>query len=181
MSIEAMPTPEEDGVPFNEWLVPARNNVQRQLLRLQGLLGRPTGSDRELPKISPRDSVPPLLHLMLGVGFSLWRAVFQAAQASDRHNHAERARIFLDEIIRNNAAVYSTELNSWSLSYYIGNARFRLMEVHSCLAHDEQTTELDTLMSIIGASLTAHIWDAPRDWVRCFHAMRLVLDFLERH
>jgi predicted transcriptional regulator len=34
MRFEEMPLPEDDGVPFNSWLVPARNNIQRQLLRL---------------------------------------------------------------------------------------------------------------------------------------------------
>jgi hypothetical protein len=180
MPFERMPTPEEDGVPFNEWLVPARNNIQRELLRLQGLLGRPTKTGDEVPKVSPRDSVPILLDLMLGIGFSLWRAVFQAGQASDRHGKVERARIFLDEIIRNNAAVYTTELNAWSLSYYVGNARFRLAEIYQCFAKSEQTAELDSLMATIGDSVVAHIWDAPRDWVMCFQAMRLSLDFIEK-
>jgi hypothetical protein len=178
---EEMPTLEEDGVPFNEWLVPARNNIQRQLLRLQRVLGSPTTAGAEIPKSSHRDSIPFLLDLMVGVGFSLWRAVFQAGQATDRHNHAERARIFLNEIIRNNAAVYSTELNSWSLSYYLGNARFRLLELHKFHAHNEETAELDKLMSTFGDSVRTHVWDAPGDWIRCFHAMRLMLDILEKH
>jgi hypothetical protein len=179
MLLEDMPTPEDDNVPFNEWLVPARNNIQRLLLRLQGVVGTPTKPGREIPKSSPRDSVPVLLDLLLGVGFSLWRAVFQASYASDRHTSAERARIFLDEIIRNNAAVYATELNAWSLAYYIGNARSRLVEVHKCFAKSEKTAELDRLMAMIGDSLVAHIWNAPREWIICFHAMRLVLNLIE--
>jgi hypothetical protein len=178
MQYEPMPTPEEDGVPFNEWLVPARNNIQRQLLRLQNLIGPPAKPGREELKISPRDSVQILLDLLVGVGFSLWRAVFQAGQAADRHNKAERARIFLDEIIRNNAAVYTTELNSWSLSYYIGNARFRLLECRKCLATSEKIKELDAHLTKFD-TIIAHIWDPPKDWSNCFHAMRLMLDFIE--
>jgi hypothetical protein len=178
---EEMPTPEEDGVSFNEWLVPARNNIQRQLLRLQGLVGPPTKVGEELPKASLRDSMPFLLDLMVGVSFSLWRAVFQAGQAADRHNHAERSRIFVNEIIRNNAAVYSTELNSWSLSYYLGNARFRLLELHKFLARNEETAELDKLMASLGDSARTHVMDAPGDWVRCFHALRLIVDIFEKH
>jgi hypothetical protein len=63
---EEMPTPEEHGVPFNGWLVPARNNIQRQLLRLQGLVGSPTKAGEELPKFSPRDSMPFIQDLMVG-------------------------------------------------------------------------------------------------------------------
>jgi len=33
---------------------------------------------------------------------------------------------FLNEIILNNAALYTTELNTWSLEYYIENAAYRL-------------------------------------------------------
>jgi hypothetical protein len=177
---EEMPTPEENGVPFNEWLVPARNNIQRQLLRLQGLVGPPTKDGVELPKLSHRSSMPYIYDLAVGVGFSLWRAVFQAAHTTDRHNHAERSRIFVNEIIRNNAAIYSTELNSWSLSYYLGNARFRLLELHKCLSRNEHTVELDRVMASFGDVARTHIMDAPADWVRCFHALRLMVDIFEK-
>ena len=170
---EEMPTPEEHHVSFNEWLVPARNNIQRQLLRLQRLVGQPTKQGEEMRKFSPRSDVPFIYDLMVAVAFSLWRAVFQAGHATDRHNHTERARIFVNEIIRNNAAVYSTELNAWSLSYYLGNARFRLLELHQCLASN---AELDKVMSSFGDSTRTHILDAPGDWIRCFHALRLMME-----
>lgn len=179
MSFENMPTPEEDGVSFNDWLVPARNNIQRELLRLQKLLREPTKVGEKIPQFSPRTSIPMYLDLLLGIGFSLWRAVFQAAQSTDRNEKIERARIFLNEIIRNNAAMYSTELNSWSFGYYILNARLRLVELQSCFVENERTAEFHKAMAELGDSVLAHVWDAPRGWSRCFHAMRACLDFME--
>jgi hypothetical protein len=98
----------------------------------------------------------------------------------DRDFNFERARVFLDEIIRNNAAVYSTELNSWSHSYYLNNARFRLVEAYKSFSHNDDMKELEEIMQTINESLSSHIWDAPKAWVICFHALRLMLDILER-
>lgn len=74
--------------------------------------------------------------------------------------------------------MYATELNSWSLAYHLGNARFRLVEVHAFLAKNDKTAELDELMKHFNSSFS-HVLDPPRHWVACFHAMRLILDFLE--
>jgi hypothetical protein len=178
--LEPMPTPAVNGVSFNEFLVPARNNIQRELLRLQKLIGPPTKAGEEIPKYSRRDSMPYFYDLMVGIGFSLWRAVFQAAQAEEWNTHSERARIFLNEIIRNNAAVYATELNSWSLAYYLGNARFRLIELRRFFSKDNEIIELDEILKRFDASFS-HVFDGPSHWVDCFHAMRLTLDYLEKH
>ena len=177
---EPMPTPEEDGVTFNDFLVPARNNIQRELLRLQKLIGTPTKQGEEIPRYSKRDSMPYFYDMMVGMGFSLWRAVFQAAQSEDRNTHSERARIFLNEIIRNNAAVYATELNSWSLSYYLGNARFRLLELRGFFSKQDELGELDEILKTFDASFS-YVFNAPSHWINCFHAMRLTLDYLEKH
>jgi len=54
-----------------------------QLLRVQRMLGQPS-KDRNgaPPRLPPRDSQPWILLWLLGVGFSLWRAVFQASSSS---------------------------------------------------------------------------------------------------
>jgi hypothetical protein len=173
--IEEMPMPGKDGAHFNEWLVPARNNIQRELLRLQRLIGPPTATGEEIPALSHRDSMPFLENLLVGVGFSLWRSVFQAGLGSDRHHHLERARVFLNEIIKNNAAVYSTELNAWSLGYYLGNAQFRLLELRKFLSPH---TELDGLVDSFQTAIN-QVTDAPEQWMKCHRAFRLILDLLE--
>jgi hypothetical protein len=74
-SFEQMPLPIDDG-RFAEWLVPARNNIQHQLLSLQKIVGPP---DKKAPP--PTDQEKQNWHiigLLIGAAFSLWRAVFQA-------------------------------------------------------------------------------------------------------
>jgi hypothetical protein len=157
---------------------PSRDRIQRQLLRLQNLIGLPAVNEKAIPTLSHRDSMPYLENLLVGVGFSLWRSVFQASQAVDRHKHGERARVFLNEIIKNNAAVYSTELNAWSLGYYLGNAQFRLLELHNFLPPSDETAELDDLVKAF-QPVVNQVAKAPAQWVNCFHAFRLVLDRME--
>jgi hypothetical protein len=173
---EEMPIPQNGDEDFAIWLVPARNNIQRQLLRLQLIVGRPSKAE-SLPLRSDAGWVAGWL---LGVGFSLWRAVFQAGHALDRDHNFERGRIFLNEIIRNNAAAYSTELNSWSLGYYLNNARFRLIAAHGRIIKIEQTKELGALIEKIRISLDGEQGSAPHEWVLCFHALRQMIDILER-
>jgi hypothetical protein len=68
----------------------------------------------------------------IGIGhedcFSLWRSVFQAGVSPPDRILAEDGRKFLDQIINNNAATYATELNAWSLEYYVENAVYRLRQ-----------------------------------------------------
>jgi len=177
---EEMPLPQRGDEDFPLWLVPARNNIQRQLLRVQRMLGQPS-KDRNgaPPRLPPRDSQPWILLWLLGVGFSLWRAVFQAGHALERDRNFEDGRILLDAIIRNNAAVYQTELNSWSLGYYLGNARFRLVEIRKYFVTNDRTRELDALLSKLDPSTEGTTSDAPTEWANCFHAMRIALDLLE--
>ena len=115
--IEEMPRPGKER-DFKEWLVPARNNVQRQLLRLRQRL------DGEHPV-----AVTVALNWLAGVGFSLWRAAFQVRAGLESGTVVAASKEFLDKIILDNAAMYQTELNTWSLGYYLGNARLRLVVV----------------------------------------------------
>ncbi len=46
---EEMPLPQRGDEDFPLWLVPARNNIQRQLLRVQRMLGQPSKDRRLIP------------------------------------------------------------------------------------------------------------------------------------
>jgi hypothetical protein len=166
--VEDMPLPGNDD-EFPHFLVPARNNIQRQLLRLQVLLGRP----------SAERSRNRLLLWMLGVGFSLWRAVFQSGNSLDVERNLDRARWFLNEIVRNNAAAYGTELNSWSLGYYLSNARFRIVAAYEELPDSLKSVELTNCVTSIKATLKADAKPGPEEWIECFKAMVLLLGLAE--
>ncbi|MEY9607053.1 hypothetical protein ABIF74_011806 [Bradyrhizobium japonicum] len=98
--------------------------------------------------------------------------MFQAGLGTDRHQHAERARLFLNEIIKNYAAVYSTELNAWSLGYYLGNAQFRLMELGKTICG---FPKLDALIEEF-RPYNSQVANGPEQWMKCFEAFRLILN-----
>ena len=110
---------------FPEWLVPARNNIQRALLRIKELLAAfPQTTDADQTSLDED-----LLNLMLGAAFSLWRTVFQAGHQYDQRTAVSGAREFVDEVVRDTAAIHAMELSAWLLGYYLSDARLRLVEV----------------------------------------------------
>ena len=120
-SFEQMPRPSREQ-NLAEWLVPARNNIQRQMLLLRPLI-----------ELEPNAIVPTWVIrsrcLVLGSCFSLWRAVFQTRrfyEGNERATYHKEGLKCLDDIIHNNAATYMMELNAWSLEYYVENAVYRL-------------------------------------------------------
>lgn len=119
-SYEAMPRPSREE-NFPAWLVPARNNIQREMLRLRPIL-------RQQPLMGSPIWTFKARHEMVGSCFSLWRAVFQAKDAPEDHWDSTASAKFLDQLIYNNAATYANELNAWSLQYYIENAVYRIRQ-----------------------------------------------------
>jgi hypothetical protein len=110
---------------FAEWLVPQRSKVQAQLLRLYQLMDEV--KDRQ--KLFESDREWTALQLLIGAGFSLWRAVFQAQSDLDHSLNFDEAKKFLELIILDNAVNYRDEKKSWSFGYYLNNAKFRLVRV----------------------------------------------------
>lgn len=104
-----------------QWLVPARNNIQREMLRFLPVM-------RASPTYGTPTWVILARSLVLGSCFSLWRSVFQASKFDPDWADPKHGLKFLNEIISNNAATYSTELNAWSLTYYIENSCYRLRD-----------------------------------------------------
>jgi hypothetical protein len=164
---ENMPTPDGDE-GFPAWIVPARNNIQRELLRLQEMIGA-TGT--------PQPAHWEILGYLLGAGFSLWRAVFQARHQLETQENLEEGRVFLDKIIRDNAAMYLTELNSWSLGYYINNARFRLSDAFDRLPSAKNDPDLSSHVDDIqGALANLNQRTSWAEWEKCFHVLRLMIN-----
>jgi hypothetical protein len=172
--VEPMPRPGKD-VDFKEWLVPARNNIQRQMLRLRMRLDG---------KHDQRVAVA--LNWLAGVGFSLWRAAFQVREGLESNTVVAASKEFLDKIIRDNAAMYQTELNTWSLGYYLGNARLRLVTVGLSLwPYKKLSPKLAKLLKQLQELMS---WSTPRtkrdaylEWEECFACFCLMLDEIEDH
>jgi hypothetical protein len=109
---------------FPAWLVPARDSIQRELLRIKELLAALPQTTEEV-HASLDES---LLNLMLGAAFSLWRSVFHAGHQYDQGAAVNTAREFAGEVVRNEASIHATELNAWLLGYYLSGARLRLAQ-----------------------------------------------------
>lgn len=146
--IEAMPRPQETD-QFLDWLVPARNNIQREMLRLKPLF-----------RITPATTAPIWIfegrHLTLGSCFSLWRSVFQAREQLVNRLLREDGAKFLDKLISDNAATYSTELNQWSLQYYIENSVYRLQEARRLAIRAGVDPEMLPVARMIGPAAEEH-------------------------
>jgi hypothetical protein len=82
--------------------------------------------------------------------------------------------------------MYQTELNTWSLGYYLGNARLRLVTVGSSLwPYDKRSPNLDKLLKQLRELMA---WNSPRtkrdgymEWEECFVCFCLMLDEIEDH
>lgn len=109
-----------------EWLVPARNDIQSFLLELH--------RRRERSGLSPERSGQ--WQLLVGVAFSLWRAVFLLVDAPRaRETAEEEAARFLRGVIETNAVTFSDDRSRrvWTSGYYVNNARLRMHELASRL------------------------------------------------
>jgi hypothetical protein len=67
---------------------------------------------------------------LVGVSFSLWRAVFLADRAEDE-TRSEHAATFLAKMLTDNAIAFTQdrENREWTFNYYLDNAFFRLEQL----------------------------------------------------
>lgn len=91
---------------FINFLVPKRSEIQEALRQLYFM------SDDA--KNSGTNSTELEIHgLMVGVGFSLWRAVFTTHRPLDRASNLQSSKQFLSNLIATNAVGFPQEQNSW--------------------------------------------------------------------
>jgi hypothetical protein len=118
----------EDDLKHLEWLTENRSRNQRSALELYRIL-----------KLHPMMSHEHLAvaHLMVGISFSLWRAVFLGDFRGPEHRDGDKeisagAEAFLEIIIRDNAIGFPQDKSTreWTFGYYVGNAQFRLRLIH---------------------------------------------------
>jgi hypothetical protein len=163
---------------FADWLVPARNNIQREMLRLRPLMVFPSLAG--IPNWIFRSR-----RLAVGASFSLWRSVFQTRRFWPNPDMVTEGRKFLDEIIHNNAASYATELNAWSLEYYIENAVYRLRHARDLALDAGIDPSRLPIAPMLGESindidiLTASPFTPYGEWEECFHATRALISVMK--
>lgn len=159
---------------FINFLVPTRSEVQEAIRRLYFL------SD-EAKAIGVMSTELEVHSLMVGVGFSLWRAVFTAHEKLNRDTNLESSKEFLNKLIATNAVTFQAEQVSWVYGYYINNARLRLATIVELLPKDNRTTlsaALADMRKPAGESDEKELFGAYKNT----HALFImVLDLLEGH
>jgi hypothetical protein len=107
---------------FN-WLVKARASNQEALLRLYRLA-------KDNPeKLQSDEMGRSLFTLLIGAGFSLWRAAFLSDARREWTRIVEDATQLLERLVRDNAVAYpqDRETREWMAGYYLNNAQWRLL------------------------------------------------------
>ena len=105
------------------WLVKARASNQEVLLRLYRFA---KDNSEELQSNATARSV---FTLLVGAGFSLWRAAFLGDATRKWSSIIADATKLLERLVRDNAVAYpqDREMREWMAGYYLNNALWRLL------------------------------------------------------
>jgi hypothetical protein len=111
---------------YLDWLVGRRSANQKACFDLYKLLE----IDVDVWKKSTENTRA--AELLVGVGFSLWRAVFLGNRTGKRKAKIGHATSFLKTLVYDNMIGYQTDktANEWTFNYYVHSARYRLEELH---------------------------------------------------
>jgi len=121
-----------------------------------------------------------LWHLLLGVGFSLWRAAFLIARDRPRPTMDEDAKDFLGLLLRDNAINYpqDRQTRAWTGGYYLNNANLRLVIVKDLipLSANESAVVDKILRSVENQKqISDHTPDLQTGWEDAYAAADIAL------
>jgi len=90
-----------------------------------------------------------IFQLLVGTGFSLWRAVFLADQRLQDTTSLSAAEKFLVKVVSDNTITYpqEKETRQWTAGFYIGHIQYRLFHLHKSYGEDLRISELDQLIA----------------------------------
>ena len=147
-----------------DWPVVARGQIAPLLLRLNRLIHA-----REGQSTYPQDT---LALLLVGVGFSLWRAAFLAQADRAPEAMMKEATTFLGVLLRDNAIAFAQDRDNraWTAGYYLNNAYFRLSFLNDMFRKDFPNPDVEAR---IGAACSTWLggqehYDKPNTLQRCW-------------
>jgi hypothetical protein len=156
---------------FIRFLVPKRSEVQDALKTLYFLSDKAIDAGLMSTELEVHG-------LMVGVGFSLWRAVFTAHKPLTRKENLSSSKDFLANLIATNAVAFPAEQVSWAYGYYINNARLRLKQIVELLP-EENKVSLHAAIKSVGKTV---LDQAPTQTYENMHVLFLeVLQLLDTH
>jgi len=108
-----------------KWLIDGRATNQRSTVALYEII------DRHRDDLVLNPEFLEVAQDLLGIAFSLWRAVFLSDTTGDYEDQIADAEKFLVSLIADNTVLYVTDKNArnWSFRYYLDNAVYRLREL----------------------------------------------------
>lgn len=147
------------------WLVEHRHKIHAFLLDLW----------KVLPDKSVKGSRPVnVLQLLVGAGFSLWRAAFLANERRSWEYNAQHAKDFLLKVIKDNAITYTQEqqTSEWAVGYYLNSAYLRLKMGYDAL--EFKTALSEQVTAFIERQITAEEYppNLREPWVVAYEASR---------
>lgn len=107
------------------WMLNRRGMIQRTLLHLHMMLAECT------EQLANDQNSWLIFDSLIGVAFSLWRAVFFVDVSAARSLAPVHAREFLTRLVRDNTVAFQQERDAreWTVGYYLSNAAIRLFSV----------------------------------------------------
>jgi homogentisate 1,2-dioxygenase len=119
-----------------EWLNIRRAKIQEFLLEVLAYgKAKEPGKNFTEPEIS-------VFTYLVGVGFSLWRAIFLGTRRRPQDEVVEHAKYVLKQLVVHNAFAYPQEQNSraWMWGFHVNSAAFRVAQMKKdCFGGDALT------------------------------------------
>ena len=105
-----------------DWLVSGRSRNQKATLDLYRIV------EAYEERLNGSMSDQAVVIDLVGIAFSLWRAVFLSDLTGGMADRLADAKRFLQSLIAHNAVLYQTDFaaREWAFDYYLDNALFRL-------------------------------------------------------
>jgi hypothetical protein len=158
----------------HEWAIDQRAKIQHKLLALY----------RQVLKTDPKQADWTLTYLsdhLISAAFSLWRAVFLAENVRDEAPILEAQKNFLETVISTNAITFPDDRrnSAWTVSFYLENAKHRIMAAHHLAEHYFKGERLDMVLPLVRLKGTNDVKLTRYEWESIHAALRILLKILD--
>ncbi|MGY3485422.1 hypothetical protein ACVW1C_003305 [Bradyrhizobium sp. USDA 4011] len=176
--------PKEKSSPKSDlnWVVPMRSKIQQLTLEIYNFNSNLDDNERE--------KLWPVLGYLIGIAFSLWRAVFLSLPQRRTSEVQEHAHDILYILLETNAVGFTQDKGTrqWMAGYYNNNAILRLSDLYS----DPASLAVIKDMMSENVNETAVGWYRPerqsefsalspaKQWELAFEAFEMTFRFLKQ-
>jgi len=164
---------DEPDIRHLTWVIDQRAKIQHTLLALYEYVQKNVPEHRDWVK-------PSLLDDLIAAAFSLWRAVFLAQNVRTVESIHASQKDFLASVIANNAIGFSDDKrnSAWTVSFYLENAKHRVMAAYHVAAHHLKDKSLDHVLPLVRLKGTDDISLTRYEWESIHMAIRTIFKVL---